>query len=79
MANFASGSARYVIKVLGYQFGLQTSLVEEFLSEDRTVASINEFFKGDERVNKLLFFYQTRDTFTEDGEFIEAAGAYLLR
>ena len=29
----------------------------------------------EERVPKLLFFYQTRDTFTDDGEFIEASGA----
>ena len=77
MAAFSSGAGRYIVKMLGFQFGLSASNVEEFLSDDRTVASIGEFLKGDERVTKLIFFYQTRDTFTEDGEFIEAAGNKL--
>ena len=68
MAFPASGPGRYIVKTLGFQFGLSASNVEEFLSDDRTVASIGEFLKGDEHVNKLLFFYQTRDTFTEDGD-----------
>ena len=75
--SYASASQRYIIKVLGAQFGLSTSAVEEFLGDERTYASINDFLKGDERVPKLLFFYQTRDMFTDDGEFIEASGARL--
>jgi hypothetical protein len=73
--SYSSASQRYIIKVLGAQFGLSSGAVEEFLSDERTYASINDFLKGDERVPKLLFFYQVRDSFTEDGEFIEASGA----
>ena len=74
MSGFSSAAGRYIIKVLGYQFGLSGSHVEEFLSDDRTAKTVTDFLKGDERVTKLLFFYQTRDTMTDDGEFIEAAG-----
>ena len=72
---YSSGSQRYIVKILGAQFGLSTGAVEDFLNDERTFASISDFLKGEERVPKLLFFYQTRDTFTDDGEFIEASGA----
>ena len=65
---YSSGSQRYIVKILGAQFGLSTGAVEDFLNDERTFASISDFLKGEERVPKLLFFYQTRDTFTDDGE-----------
>lgn len=65
--------SKYIFKVLGQHFGLAAARVEEFLDDEKSMATISDFLRGDERVTKLLFFYQSRDTFTEDGEFIEAS------
>ena len=77
--SYSSASQRYLVKIIGQQFGLSPYKVEEFLGDESTYSTIEGFLKGDERVPKLLFYYQTRDTFTEDGEFIEAPGASARR
>lgn len=77
--SYSSGAQRYIVKVLGTQFGLRAEQVEEFLGDERTYQAIDDFLKGKETVPKLLFFYQMRDSFTEEGEFIEAPGAWSRR
>ena len=68
----ASPSQKYLVKILGQQLGLSGAKVEDHLNDEKTFSTIVDFLKGDEKVAKLLFFYQTRDTYTDDGEFIEA-------
>ena len=72
---YASGGGQgYILKILGQHFGLQLQRVKEELNEERTYTAIVDFLKGDERVPKLVFFYQTRDAYAEDGEFVEVSG-----
>ena len=70
--SYSTPSQRYLVKVLGQQLGLSIARVEEELNDERTYSTIADFLRGDEKVAKLLFFYQSRDTITEDGELIEA-------
>ena len=64
---------RHIAKVLKQQFPLSDHEIEDVIIEERNNLLLRDFFHGDERVPKLLFFYQTRDSFGEDGEMIEAA------
>ena len=73
--SYASGAHKYIMKTLSQQFGLSPSKVEEVFNDERTFNIVADFLHGEEKVNKLVFFYQTRDTFTEDNEIIEASGA----
>ena len=73
--SYSSAAQRYLIKIIGQQFGLSAYEVEEFLANESTYSTVSDFLKGDERVPKLVFFYQTRDTITDDGELIAAPGA----
>jgi hypothetical protein len=76
MAEYSStGGQGYILKTIGHHFGLSLQRVKEDLHDEPTYATINSFLKGEERVPKLVFFYQTRDSYTDDGEFVEAAGA----
>ena len=71
--SFSSAGQRYVIKVLGQQFNLTAAKVEEsLLKEESTYVTISDFLKGEERASKLLFFYQSRDSYTEEGDLVEA-------
>ena len=63
----------YIFKVIAQQLGLTVAKVEsQFDGDEKTLSTIGDFLKGDEKVGKLLFFYQARDTITVDGETIEA-------
>jgi len=63
----------YIFKVIAQQLGLTVAKVEsQFDGDEKTLSTISDFLKGDEKVGKLLFFYQARDTITVDGETIEA-------
>ena len=71
----STGAQGYILKILGQHFGLPLQRVKEELSDERSHASIKDFLAGDEGVVKLVFFYQSRDQHTEDGEVIENSGA----
>ena len=77
MAGRLDARHKHVTKVLKQQFGLPESHIEEVFIEDRNYQLLQDFFHGEDKVPKLIFFYQTRDSFGEDGEIIEAAGATL--
>ena len=66
---------RHIIRILKQQFGLSETHIEDVLIEERNYVLLTDFFHGQEKVSKLIFFYQTRDTFGDEGELIEAAGA----
>ena len=70
----SSGGQGYILKILAAHFGLPLQQVKEELKDERTYTAIVDFLAGDERVPKLVFFYQTRDQYAEDGEFIEVPG-----
>ena len=71
----SSGGQRYLIKVLSQQFGLGAQHIEEYFNDEKIFPIIVSFLTGDDKISKLIFFYQTRDSFTDDGEVIEAPGA----
>ena len=71
----SAGSQGYILKILGQHFGLPLQRVKEELADERSYTAIVNFIAGDEGVTKLVFFYQSRDQYAEDGEFIEPAGA----
>ena len=73
--SYSTAAQRYLIKVIGMQFSLSAYQAEEFLGGESTYSTIMDFLNGDERVPKLLFYYQPRDAVTDDGELLEAAGA----
>eukprot|EP00966_Prymnesium_polylepis_P148798 3437822-Prymnesium_polylepis.1 len=73
MAGRLDARHKHILKVLKQQFGIADTHIEDVLIEERNFALINDFFHGEEKVPKLIFFYQTRDSFGEDGEIIEAA------
>ena len=52
--SYSSTSQRYIVKILGSQFGLSATKVEEFLGDERTYSAIADFLKGEERVSKLF-------------------------
>jgi len=64
----------YLVKVLAGQFALPAGRIEEYFNDEKTFPIIASFLAGEDKTSKLLFFYQTRDTFTDDGELIEAPG-----
>ena len=66
---------RHIAKVVAQQFGLSVAAVEEVLAEERALATAADFFAAEGNPSKLIFFRQSRDVFSEDGELIESAGA----
>ena len=73
MAARLDGRHKHILKVLKQQFGLSETHIEDVLIEERNFSLISDFFHGEEKVPKLIFFYQARDSFGEDGEIVEAA------
>ena len=68
---------RHIAKVVAQQFGLSVAAVEEVLAEERALATAADFFAAEGTPSKLIFFRQSRDIFSEDGELIESAGARM--
>ena len=66
-----SGGAGHILKILAQSFGLGVQKCKDELHDDKTYAAIIDFLKGDERVPKLVFFYQTRDTYNPDTHELE--------
>ena len=77
--SYSTPAQCHLIKIIGQQFGLSASRCEDALSSEKTYSTIADFLKGDEKVLKLIFFYQKRDTYTDDGDCIEAAGVLRLQ
>ena len=66
---------RYISRVLSQHFGMSAMAVEEVLADDYNMQTISEFFQPEGVPSKLIFFKQSRDVQTDDGELIEAAGS----
>ena len=71
----SAGATTYIFKILEKAFSLPINRVKEQLADDRTFQDISDFIAGNERVNKLVFFYQTRDSYDEHGDVVEVPGA----
>lgn len=63
---------KHILRVLKQHYSLSETHIEYVLVDEQNFGLINDFFRGDEKVPKLIFYYQTRDAILEDGELIEA-------
>eukprot|EP00965_Chrysotila_dentata_P250546 6209514-Pleurochrysis_carterae.AAC.1 len=70
---------RYMARVLALQYGMPVASCETVFEEEANAQTISDFFEADGVPSKLVFFKQSRDTVTEDGEVIEAPGATRTR
>ena len=75
MAALLDTRHRHIARVVAQQFGMTVAAVEEVLADERHLTEAANFFIAEGTPSKLIFFRQSRDEFTEDGELVEAAGS----
>jgi hypothetical protein len=75
MAAMLDTRHRHIARVVAQQFGMTVAAVEEVLADERHLTEAANFFAAEGTPSKLIFFRQSRDEFTEDGELVEAAGS----
>ena len=75
MAALLDTRHRHIARVVAQQFSMTVAAVEEVLADERHLTEAANFFAAEGTPSKLIFFRQSRDEFTEDGELVEAAGS----